>query len=138
MSDDRKDDIKTRISDLRDAEGVDSKGDFLRYFHYARQEMVDSLEEAEIEEYKKLAKIETDLRKAPPTPAEVFKYVQLPLFSCYDRLTDFSRLYNMLATLIGCVIRGRLGWEAPGQLGDAICFFGVAYRNQDQNIKSQL
>lgn len=56
----------------------------------------------------------------------------------YDRLTDSSRLQNLLATLIGCAIRGKLGWETSGKVGDAVCFFGVAYRTQEQNIKSQL
>lgn len=75
LSDDRKDDIKARVSDLRDLEGVDSKGDFLRYFYRARQEMIDSLEEDEVEQYKELAKAKSELLKTPPTQADVFKYV---------------------------------------------------------------
>jgi hypothetical protein len=71
---------------------VSSNGDFLRHFHHAPQEMVDSLSEAEVEQYKDLAKAETELRKAPPTPAAVFKCVRhLPLVSHYDKLANFSR-----------------------------------------------
>lgn len=81
MSEDKKEDIKARISNMRDTEGVGSSGDYLRYFHRARQEVIDSLQEDEIKEYKELAGVETDLRKAPPTPAAVFKYVLLYLLT---------------------------------------------------------
>lgn len=42
-----------------------------------------------------------------------------------------------MGMLISSVVQNRLGWEA-GQLGDAVCFLALAYRDKDQQIRTQL
>lgn len=42
-----------------------------------------------------------------------------------------------MASQVSTMIQGHLGWQA-GQLGDAICFFAVAYRDRGQNLNTQL
>lgn len=72
---DKKDTIDACAAALRAAEGVNSRADYLHYFRRARQEVADSLSEAEIAEYKMRAEAETQARKTPPTPAAVFECV---------------------------------------------------------------
>lgn len=81
---DKKDVIGPRAAALRAAEGVSSRGDYLHYFRRARQEVADSLSEAETSKYKKLAEAETLARKSPPTPALVFEYIFPSFFSAVD------------------------------------------------------
>lgn len=80
LEDDKKDDITTRATALRESEGWKASGDHFDHFRRARQEVADLLPEDEVQRYKDLADAVTRSRKAPPTPATVFEYVLFHLF----------------------------------------------------------
>ncbi len=134
MAQDKKDAISARAASMRDIEGINSPSDYLNFFRRARKEVADSLSETEMKEYQEQAEVESRGRKAPPTLAAVFECVLSVLF---NHLLSFFSRQPTIANTLSSVIQGHLGWEA-GQLGDAVCFFAIAYRTSDQDIKTQL
>lgn len=78
MARDKKDIISAQASVLRGPEAVVSPARYLRDFERARQDLADSLPGEQVEYYKELAEAETQVLKAPPTPAMIFRYVQPP------------------------------------------------------------
>lgn len=74
MVNNNKDLVDTRLSALRDPASMEVNHDQLDRFRRARQDVADSLPEEKIKEYQELALGISQFRKAPPTPAMVFRY----------------------------------------------------------------
>jgi hypothetical protein len=67
---------------LRETEGAASKGDYLRFFKRARQELINSMTDDVIQAYKTRATADTARRRAPPTPQTISEYTLCHCICC--------------------------------------------------------
>ncbi|KAJ3564221.1 hypothetical protein NP233_g8435 [Leucocoprinus birnbaumii] len=100
-------------------EGVASKGDYVRYYNEALHQVADNLSKEDAAVYKSQADLETQLRKEPPTPEDVY-----------------LRQEALSAVISDCIAE-KIGWKA-GQAGDVVVMVVSGYRNADQLVQTDI
>ncbi|KAJ3565601.1 hypothetical protein NP233_g7530 [Leucocoprinus birnbaumii] len=119
MGREMKDTVEARMTEIHKAKGITSKGDYLKHFKEACDEIVEELDQLKIDKFKAIADAETVARKSPPTPENV-----------YDR-------QGSMVNVVSDAISDNFGWEA-GQVGDAVCVFTLAYVDPKDQIKTDI
>ncbi|KAJ3569458.1 hypothetical protein NP233_g5033 [Leucocoprinus birnbaumii] len=121
MGREMKDTVEACMNEIRESKGVTSKGDYLKHFKEACDEIIEELDQLKIDEFKAIADAETAARKSPPSPENVYEHSRQ------------GSIVNVVSDAIG----DNFGWEA-GQVGDAICIFAIAYHDSKDQIKTDI
>jgi hypothetical protein len=66
--------IEAHMNNIRNAEGVNEQGDYLKHYMRTWGELAETLQLEDIEKFKRLAKDKNSLWKAAPTLDTVFEY----------------------------------------------------------------
>ncbi|KAJ3565105.1 hypothetical protein NP233_g7854 [Leucocoprinus birnbaumii] len=112
----KRDYIGDQMMQRREADGSLPRESNLRNYQQIKANMVAAASEEEKRYYSLKAEEENQKKKSPPTLEDVFS--EQPEIIC----------------ILQDVLRKHIGWK-PGQLGDALCYLVVGYRDQSNKIK---